>query len=648
MAGHGPAPVIAAVERQLRRGITTMLPTEDAAWVGEELTRRFGLTSWQFTLTATDANRFSLRIARAITGRPLVAVHEYCYHGSVDETFAVLDDAGRVVARRGNLGPPVDPAVTTRVVPFNDLDALDRALADRQVAALLIEPALTNVGIVLPDPGYLEGVREITRRHGTILIHDETHTICAGPGGVTGLGGYAPDMLVIGKTFGGGIPIGTYGMTAEVADRVRAAEPYEDSDVGGIGGTLAGYALSMAAARAALGEVLTAVGVRADAPARGTLGARRQRRDRPARRALERDPARRSRRVPLHAGPAARRRRADRHRRSGARPAAPPVGHEPGRPDDAVPQHGADVAGDDRGGRRPPHRGVRRGRGGALRLIAAPGRDPMIRVMSVVAHEAAHLDGATLERARRRSRAALFIGVGFGSTGYIAAVTVATIVAKDLLGDESLAGVPSATVVLGAAAGAVILSSVMARRGRRIGLTLGYLVAVLGALVATLAVVLRSFPLLILGTFLIGFGNSANNLSRYAAADLVPTKRRPVAIGLVVWAATIGGVVGPWLVPAGPGAGAALQPAATRRSVPGARRLRRDRGVAVLRAPPTGPVRARRRVGTARRGARIARADPNHPDPPDRGRGDRGPRRRAGDDDADHDDDAAPPDGPRA
>jgi glutamate-1-semialdehyde aminotransferase len=258
MAGHGPAPVIAAVERQLRRGITTMLPTEDAAWVGEELARRFGLTSWQFTLTATDANRFSLRIARAITGRPLVAVHEYCYHGSVDETFAVLDDAGRVVARRGNLGPPVAPAVTTRVVPFNDLDALDRALADRQVAALLIEPALTNVGIVLPDPGYLEGVREITRRHGTVLIHDETHTICAGPGGVTGAGGYEPDMLVIGKTIGGGIPVATYGMTAEIADRVRAAVPIEDSDVGGIGGTLAGYALSMAAARAALGEVLTA------------------------------------------------------------------------------------------------------------------------------------------------------------------------------------------------------------------------------------------------------------------------------------------------------------------------------------------------------------------------------------------------------
>jgi glutamate-1-semialdehyde aminotransferase len=239
-----------------------MLPTEDAAWVGEELARRFGLPSWQFTLTATDANRFALRIARAITGRPLVAVHEYCYHGSVDETIAVIDRSpgagpGRAMARRGNLGPQVDPAQTTRVVPFNDLDALDRALADGQVAALLIEPALTNVGIVLPDAGYLEGVRELTRRHGTILIHDETHTICAGPGGVTRAGGYEPDMLVIGKTIGGGIPVAAYGMSAEVADRVRAAVPYDDSDVGGIGGTLAGYALSMAATRAALGEVLT-------------------------------------------------------------------------------------------------------------------------------------------------------------------------------------------------------------------------------------------------------------------------------------------------------------------------------------------------------------------------------------------------------
>ena len=258
MAGHGAEPTIAAVDGQLRRGITTMLPTEDAIWAGEELTRRFGLPYWQFTITATDANRFSFRLARLITGRPLVAVHDRNYHGTVDETFAWLTADGRVESRRGNIGPQVDPALTTRVVAFNDLDALERALADREVAALLIEPALTNVGIVLPEPGYLEGVREITRRHGTVLIHDETHTICAGPGGVTGAGGYEPDMLVIGKTIGGGIPAATYGMTADVAERVTAMIPEEDADVGGIGGTLAGYALSLAAIRATLGDVLTA------------------------------------------------------------------------------------------------------------------------------------------------------------------------------------------------------------------------------------------------------------------------------------------------------------------------------------------------------------------------------------------------------
>ncbi|MBI2775754.1 MAG: aminotransferase class III-fold pyridoxal phosphate-dependent enzyme [Chloroflexi bacterium] len=258
MAGHGAAPTIAAVERQLRRGITTMLPTEDAIWAGEELGRRFGLPYWQFTITATDANRFSLRLCRAITGRPLVAVHDHNYHGTVDETFAWLGPDGAVESRRGNMGPQVDPATTTRVVPFNDLGALEQVLADRQVAALLIEPALTNVGIVLPEPGYLDGVRELTRRYGTVLIHDETHTICAGPGGVTGRDGHEPDMLVVGKTIGGGIPVATSGMSAAIADRVAAATSLEDADVNGIGGTLAGYALSLAAVRATLGEVLTA------------------------------------------------------------------------------------------------------------------------------------------------------------------------------------------------------------------------------------------------------------------------------------------------------------------------------------------------------------------------------------------------------
>ena len=260
MAGHGPEATVRAVERQLRRGITHMLPTEDAIVAGSELRRRFGLRWWQFTLTATDANQFAIRLARHVTGRPRVLVHNHNYHGSVDETFAWLvdgDGGGRVVPRRGNLGPPVDPAVTTRVVEINDLPALERALAPGDVACALFEPALTNVGIVLPDPGYHEAVRELTRRHGTILVNDETHTICAGPGGYTGAHGLEPDMVTIGKTIGGGIPAGAYGFTEALGERIRSRITWEDSDVGGIGGTLAGNALSMAAIRATLSEVLT-------------------------------------------------------------------------------------------------------------------------------------------------------------------------------------------------------------------------------------------------------------------------------------------------------------------------------------------------------------------------------------------------------
>ena len=256
MAGHSPAATVAAVERQLRRGITHMLPTDDAIAAGAELTRRFGLPLWQFTITATDANRFALRLARHLTSRSKVVVHDGCYHGSVDETFATRD-AGRVVARHGSIGPAVDPALTTRVVDFNDVGDLERALDDEQVAAVLIEPALTNIGIVLPEPGYLDAVRDLTRRTGTLLIVDETHTICAGPGGMTLRDHLDPDLLVIGKTIAGGIPAGAYGMTHEVAGRLSGSIDRDESDIGGIGGTLAGYALSTAAIRATLGEVLT-------------------------------------------------------------------------------------------------------------------------------------------------------------------------------------------------------------------------------------------------------------------------------------------------------------------------------------------------------------------------------------------------------
>ena len=257
MAGHSPPATLAAVRAQLDRGITHMLPTEDAAAVGKEMRRRFGLAAWQFTITATDANRFAIRLARHISGRSKILVHAHNYHGSVDETFAMLLPDGRVGASRGSLGPPVDPALTTRVVEINDLAATERALADGDVATMLIEPVLTNVGIVLPEPGYHRAIREMTRRHGSLLIIDETHTLCAGPGGYTRAHGLEPDILTIGKSIGGGIPVGAYGMTDEVARRVAESVPLEGADIGGIGGTLAGYALSMAAIRATLGEVLT-------------------------------------------------------------------------------------------------------------------------------------------------------------------------------------------------------------------------------------------------------------------------------------------------------------------------------------------------------------------------------------------------------
>ncbi|MHB8892800.1 MAG: aspartate aminotransferase family protein [Candidatus Limnocylindrales bacterium] len=257
MAGHGPEATIRAVERQMRLGITHMLPTEDAIVAADELRRRFGPRYWQFTLTATDANRFAIRLARHITGRPKILVHNHNYHGSVDETFGWLGPDGAVEKRRGNIGAPVEPSETTRIVEINDLEGLERELAHGDVAAALMEPALTNVGIVLPDPGYHEAVRDLTRRYGTLLINDETHTICAGPGGYTGAHGLVPDMLTIGKTIGGGIPAGAYGFTEAVGDRIRASIAWEDSDVGGIGGTLAGNALSLAAIRATLLEVLT-------------------------------------------------------------------------------------------------------------------------------------------------------------------------------------------------------------------------------------------------------------------------------------------------------------------------------------------------------------------------------------------------------
>jgi glutamate-1-semialdehyde 2,1-aminomutase len=259
MAGHSPEVVAAAVRTRFAEsgGATAMLPTEDAEWVGAELTRRFGLARWSFSLTATDANRWSIRLARAVTGRPKILVNSYSYHGSVDESLIVVGPDGHGTARPGNVGTPCDVTLTSRVAEFNDLAQLERELAHGDVAAVLMEPALTNIGIVLPEPGYLEGVRALTRRYGTLLINDETHTFSAGPGGCTAAWSLEPDMLTIGKAIGGGIPAGAYGLSAELADRLLGRADLDLVDMGGVGGTLAGNALSTAATRATLEHVLT-------------------------------------------------------------------------------------------------------------------------------------------------------------------------------------------------------------------------------------------------------------------------------------------------------------------------------------------------------------------------------------------------------
>ncbi|MEI7848430.1 MAG: aspartate aminotransferase family protein [Chloroflexota bacterium] len=257
MTGHAPAATVQAVKEQIEKGTTLMLPFEDVIDVGEELQRRFGLPYWQFALTATDANRFVLRMARMITKRPYVLVFNYCYHGSVDESFIILDEEGTPMPRPNNMGPQIDPIYTTKVIEFNDIAALETVLSARDVAAVLTEPVMTNIGIIHPAPGFHEEMRKLTRKYGTLLIIDETHTICAGPGGYTAEHGLQPDFLTLGKPIAGGIPASVYGFTQEVAERFDEMLVKDDSDVGGIGGTLAGNALSIAAMKATFQQVLT-------------------------------------------------------------------------------------------------------------------------------------------------------------------------------------------------------------------------------------------------------------------------------------------------------------------------------------------------------------------------------------------------------
>ncbi len=259
MFGHSPPPVADAIREQAGRGLTTMLPGEDAVWVGNELARRFGLPFWQVAATATDANRYALRWARAVTGRDKILVFDGCYHGTVEETMVRLKD-GKTVPRAGQLGNVLDVARTTRVVEFNDLAALEVALAPGDIAAVLAEPAMTNIGMVLPDAGYHDALRKLTRKHGTLLIIDETHTISTGSGGYTRAHNLEPDIFVLGKPVAGGIPCAVFGVTADVAKRMEQARTKASSGGhghSGMGTTLSANAFAMHAMRANLAHVMT-------------------------------------------------------------------------------------------------------------------------------------------------------------------------------------------------------------------------------------------------------------------------------------------------------------------------------------------------------------------------------------------------------
>ncbi len=256
MFGHAPQPVADALQRQASRGYTAMLATADASEVARMLSERFGLPYWQFALSATDANRYIVRWIRAASGRRKILVFNGCYHGTIEDVFVDLVD-GQAQQRDSLLGQVHDLTAHTVVVEFNDLPALEAALAGADVACVLAEPVMTNIGMVLPAADYWTQAQQIIRRHGALLVMDETHTISTGPGGYARAHGIEPDALVLGKPVGGGVPCAVYGMSAALADRAVAAKQKAPPGHSGIGTTLTGNMLSMAAMRAALSDVMT-------------------------------------------------------------------------------------------------------------------------------------------------------------------------------------------------------------------------------------------------------------------------------------------------------------------------------------------------------------------------------------------------------
>ena len=256
MFGHSPPPIAAAIATQAAHGLTCMLPAQRVAAVGERLASRFGLPFWQVTQTATEANRAALRWARAITGRQKILLFHGCYHGTVDETLVRLRQ-GRTVPREGAIGPAFDQAAATVAIEFNDFDALERALECGDIAAVIAEPVMTNIGMVLPQPGFLAALRMLTRRHGTLLLLDETHTLSSGPAGYCGEYALDPDLWVCGKAIAGGLPCAVLGFTAAVERGMREVLAKKSPGHSGIGTTLAANPLAFAALEAALEHLHT-------------------------------------------------------------------------------------------------------------------------------------------------------------------------------------------------------------------------------------------------------------------------------------------------------------------------------------------------------------------------------------------------------
>lgn len=259
MFGHSPDATVKAVDEQVRKGITFMMPTPESLDIGTELGKRFGLPLWQVGMTATEANRYVIRICRALTGRPKVLSMNESYHGSLDETLPHIGDGGELKLRSDyDMNPGVPKNALSRIVEFNDVDALERELAYEDCACVLAEPVMTNCGMVLPEKGYHEKLRELCTKYGTYLIIDETHTFSNGWSGYTGAYGLKPDFITLGKSIAGGIPVSVYGFTAEIGDAINAAFGRKGvSDPMGISGTLSGNAFAVAAMNRTLKEVAT-------------------------------------------------------------------------------------------------------------------------------------------------------------------------------------------------------------------------------------------------------------------------------------------------------------------------------------------------------------------------------------------------------